>query len=224
MGLSHCRWDGQAGEVALEGLAGLRSWAQLLAALRPPAGDAPLRVLRIERCDLPAEAVDGCPPLPDLTELFLDRCTGGAGGGDGQPAAPLGAAAAGALLHAAPRLEALAIRSCLHGELPAALAAMRGLTLLDLTSNKLTDLPPGDWLAGAAAAGGAPAPCPACRCCVAPCGHGTQHRAAAAHAVPAIIQGAPVHLPPTASCRPTRRCLTPHSHAPAALPHIHMQT
>ena len=67
--LCRCSWDGRAGELELEGLAGLRSWAQLLGMLLPPAGNAPLRTLRIERSELPAGALVVCPPLPEMTPL-----------------------------------------------------------------------------------------------------------------------------------------------------------
>ncbi len=55
-----------------------------------------------------------------------------------------------ALLDQAPELEALSLSSCKLTQVPPMLAAAPrpGLTELALSFNELTDLPPGDWLAG----------------------------------------------------------------------------
>lgn len=55
-----------------------------------------------------------------------------------------------ALLQQAPEVEALWLSSCNLTQVPAVVTALRGLTELSLSSNGLSDLPPGDWLAGAA--------------------------------------------------------------------------
>ncbi|KAL4434024.1 hypothetical protein ABPG75_000465 [Micractinium tetrahymenae] len=139
--LSSCNWRGEGqGSLVITGLAGLSSFAQLLGALCRPAGDAPLRRLHLTCCELPAGAMEGCPPLPHLTWLHLERCTSGGG-------TPLSGDAVGSLLRAAPRLATVCLSSCCDGALPDALTASRGLRLLELTLNRLTDLPPGPWLA-----------------------------------------------------------------------------
>lgn len=149
--LSNCLWDGKvAGWLSIQGLRGMRSWTQLLSALRPPAGTAPLRTLHLKDCELPTDAMQGCPPLPALIQLRLSHCTADAtvATTHGPPGAPLAGSAAAALLRAAPRVQMLGMDSCFQEQLPTELAAMRGITKLDLSANDLTDVPPGAWLAG----------------------------------------------------------------------------
>lgn len=155
-------WDGW---LEIEGLSGMRSWAHLLGTLCPPTGSATLpklRMLYIENSELPAGAMQGCPPLPALTQLRLERCTGEAAGGGaaanaaaaaaaagpGPSGTPVSAAAAGAVLCSAPRVDTLQLAECFQGQLPVELASMREVTKLDLSCNGLTDLPAGAWLAG----------------------------------------------------------------------------
>lgn len=152
-GVSKCSWGSV---VKVEGLTGLRSWAHLLSALCPPAGNAmlhSLHVLHILDSELPAEAMQGCPPPPALFELHLHNCTDGPVGaaapdGPGALSAPLSTAAAGALLRSAPLLCSLSLRGSFRGQLPEELASLHGLITLDLSRNGLTDLPPWPWLAG----------------------------------------------------------------------------
>lgn len=149
--LSNCLWDGKvAGWLSIQGLRGMRSWTQLLSALCPPAGTVPLRTLHLKDCELPTDAMQGCPPLPALIQLRLSHCTADAtvATTHGPPGAPLAGSAAAALLRAAPRVQMLGMDSCFQEQLPTELAAMRGITKLDLLANDLTDVPPGAWLAG----------------------------------------------------------------------------
>lgn len=150
--MNACCWDADtAGSLSLKGLMGTISWAELLSALRPPAGTAPLRTLCLEESELTAEALHGCLPLPGVTQLRLASCTAVRGLG---PKVPVSGEAAGALLRTVPHLRSLTLHHCLKGEFPEQLASMSGLSKVELSSNGLSSysIPTGPWLAGEGAA------------------------------------------------------------------------
>ncbi|KAI7838892.1 hypothetical protein COHA_007357 [Chlorella ohadii] len=141
--LAYCavkgRTDGTVQELRLGRIEYVPSLHQLMAAALP-AGTLPsqLRSLDIFHSRLPLPAVLGCPFLGHLNSLKLHYCTFEGGG-----AAPV----VEALLQQAPRLQSLAVQHCFpYRPFPAALMSRTGVQHLSLSSNLMTELPPGPYL------------------------------------------------------------------------------
>ena len=141
--LAYCavkgRTDGTVQELRLGRIEYVPSLHQLMAAALP-AGTLPsqLRSLDIFHSRLPLPAVLGCPFLGHLNSLKLHDCTFEGGG-----AAPV----VEALLQQAPRLQSLAVQHCFpYRPFPAALMSRTGVQHLSLSSNLMTELPPGPYL------------------------------------------------------------------------------
>jgi hypothetical protein len=121
----------------------LPSLQDLLAGLLPPG--QPLSYLELDHCQLPADAVQGCPLLARLPALLFNSCTG-SGGGVTEALEQL-------LRHAA-ALEALSCVGVLgtsrgYPVLPPCLVAKTGIKKLCLRQNRVEHLPAGPYLTGA---------------------------------------------------------------------------
>lgn len=165
-------------ELSLVGVDGRPSLRRAIEAALPAGTQpTSLRNLVISYSSLAAEPLL-CPHLAQLTRLCLDDCAflpdllaaGGPAQPDaapqpGQPVGPFPAAdaeqppqpsrqvlALNSLLAQAPRVVDLSLPNFLaysdQGQLPDTLVCRRGLLRLDLTSNRLRDLPAGPYLHG----------------------------------------------------------------------------
>lgn len=125
-------------QMKLDGLHGRQPLQAVLSAMTLPGQTLPLQDLHLSECQLPPAGMHGCSSLASLTKLSLQGCSSPAGSFD---------ATLAALLPQMPQPQRLHVERCLqHGDpFPDSLRILAGptLTLLDLSSNNLSDLPQG---------------------------------------------------------------------------------